>query len=248
MADLKSTLKAILPPILLNALTGAGGKKCSSWQQACALAEAYDADLVNRFRVERHALRTVDGSILQGSVLNLVALALNRPGLAVTDFGGATGDLGLEFLNAHPASNYIVVENPTMVGLMQGKTAVNFTTDIPPECDIFFTSSTLQYLADPMTVLRKGLESARLAAILTRNSFSETESFHVQKSWLFDNGAGPIPPGYSTRRISYPHRTIQESKIMSLAREMGFHCQSRLEEVSNSRGGSYGKQLVFFRD
>lgn len=177
----------------------------------------------------------------------MVIPGLNRPTLEVTDFGGATGDLGLEFLDAYPASSYTVVENPNLVALMHGKTAVRFTPEMPPECDVFFSSGTLQYIDEPMSVLRKGLKSARLAAILTRNSFSEAESFHVQKSWLFENGTGPIPPGYVNRRISYPHRTIRESDVMRLAHELGLRCQSRLEESSGTRGDSYGKQLVFLR-
>jgi putative methyltransferase (TIGR04325 family) len=247
MRNLKRTIKAMLPPLLLDALTGAVGKRYPTWQKACTSAGTYEADLVNRFRADRSALRSSDGTILQGSVLSLLAPGLNRSSLVITDFGGATGDLGLEFLNDYPASSYVVVENSTMVSLMHGKTAIRFTSEMPSECDVFFTSGTLQYLEEPMEILRKGLASARLAAILVRNSFSETETFHVQKSWLFDNGTGPIPVGYRNRLISYPHRTIRESEVMKTAKSMGFRCSSRLEESSGSRGDSYGKQLVLLR-
>ena len=247
MANLRQAIRAVLPPIVMDLVPGTAGKRCSTWQQACARAGTYEADLINRFRTERHALRTADGSVLQSTVLSLVILAFNRPALEITDFGGGTGDLGIELLDVLPASKYTVVENPTLVALMHGKAAVKFTTAMPPECDVFFTSSTIQYIDDPMAVLKEGLGGARLAAVLARNSFSEVESFHVQRSWLFDNGTGPIPPGYSNQRISYPHRTIRESAVMKLAHELGFRCQSRLEEISGSRGDSYGKQLVFVR-
>jgi putative methyltransferase (TIGR04325 family) len=246
VTKIKRLLKSLLPPIIADAVRP-GDARFSSWEEACAHAGSYDADLVNRFRCARHALSTVDPAILQTSILGLVAFSLRGEPLTITDFGGATGDLGQAFLSAYPSGRYIVVENPTMVELMRGKTAVEYTTEIPRQCDVFFTSSTLQYLGNPMKVWEDGLRSAKTAAILTRNSFSETEVFRVQRSNLFNNGMGPIPPGYQDVQITYPHRTIPESAIMALARAMGFRCMSRLEEASGSLADSYGKQLVFLR-
>ena len=246
MTRIKRVIKSLLPPVIVDAIRPKE-LRFPTWGEVCAHAGGYDADLVNRFRSERHELNTVDPAILQGSVLGLVVLALPQTSLTITDFGGATGDLGQAFLHAYPSSRYVVVENPTMVGLMRGKTPVQYTTDMPEHCDVFFTSSTLQYLDDPMKMLGEGLRSAKLAVILTRNSFSETETFRVQRSNLFDNGMGPIPPGYQNIQISYPHRTIRESAVLDLARGMGFRCVSRLEEASGSLMDSYGKQLVFLR-
>jgi len=247
MANLKRAIRLLLPPILLEAVRRPAEQRFSTWREACARADSYDADLVNRFRLERHRIGKVDASVLQGNILGLTALALREEALAITDFGGATGDLGQAFLQAYPLGTYVVVENPTMVGLMQGKSPVQYTTTIPQRCDIFFTSSTLQYLDDPMKVLEEGFRSAKRAAILVRNSFSETETFRVQRSFLFDNGMGPIPQGYQNVQISYPHRTIRESAVLDLARNAGFQCVSRLEEASGSLPDSYGKQLVFLR-
>jgi len=247
MTKFKRAIKLLLPPIILQAVSRPADQRFSTWQEACAHADSYDADLVNRFRHERHRINKVDAAVLQGNILGLTVLALQETALAITDFGGATGDLGQSFLQAYPAGSYVVVENPTMVGLMQGKTPVRYTTVIPQQCDVFFTSSTLQYLDDPMKVLEEGFRSAKRAAILTRNSFSETETFRVQRSFLFDNGMGPIPQGYQNVQISYPHRTIRESAVLELARNAGFRCVARLEEASGSLPDSYGKQLVFLR-
>jgi putative methyltransferase (TIGR04325 family) len=247
MIKIKRVIKSLLPPLIVDTIRRPKELRFSTWREACAQAGSYNAELVNRFRSERHALNTVDTAILQGNVLGLVVLALRKEPLAITDFGGATGDLGRAFLHAYPSSRYVVVENLTMVGLMREKTPVQYTTTMPEQCDLFFTSSTLQYLDDPMKVLEDGLRSANLAAVLTRNSFSETETFRVQRSHLFDNGMGPIPHGYQNIDISYPHRTIRESAVLDLARAMGFRCVSRLEETSGSLTDSYGKQLVFLR-
>ena len=244
---MKRVIGALLPPVITNIARRSGDRRFSTWREACARAASYNADLVNRFRSERHELSTVDAGILQGSVLGLVVLALNREALNITDFGGATGDLGQAFLEAYPSSKYVVVENPTLVEFMRGKTSVEYATSMPECCDVFYTSSTLQYLDDPMKILEIGLRSARLGAVLTRNSFSESDTFRVQRSNLFDNGMGPIPAGYQNIEITYPHRTIRESMVQNLARELGFRCIARLEEASGSLAGSYGKQLVFFR-
>jgi putative methyltransferase (TIGR04325 family) len=240
--------KAILPAGVVSALRQAmAGPAVPSWEAACAGAGSYDDGLVNRFRVERHELYASDGSALKNCVLNIVAQRFPDAGLTVTDFGGATGILGTDFLKAFPRSDYVVVENPTMVSLMQGRSPVKFSTEMPPACDIFFTSSALQYVDDPLAVLKQGFSSATRAVILVRNSFSETETFHVQTSRLFANGMGPIPHGYSDCEISYPHRTIRESDVMTLAEGAGFTCVARLEEISGAIGDSYGRQLVFLR-
>jgi hypothetical protein len=58
------------------------------------------------------------------------------------------GDLAIE---ANPTIRYTLVKNPIMVSLMQQQqTKVQFTTEIPDECDIFYTSGTLQYISGPM--------------------------------------------------------------------------------------------------
>jgi putative methyltransferase (TIGR04325 family) len=243
----KRAIKFLLPPIIFAVVDRSRELRFSTWSQACAHADSYNADLVNRFRSQRHNPNAVNAGAMRGNVLSLVLLALQDQSLAITDYGGATGDIGQAFLHAYPSGRYTIVENPTMVSLMEGKTQVEYTTEMPKQCDVFFTSSTLQYLDDPMKVLESGLRSARLAAILTRNSFSETETFRVQKSNLFDNGMGPIPPGYENIQISYPHRTIRESAVLDLADKLGFRCVSRLEETSGAQSESYGKQLVFLR-
>lgn len=188
-----------------------------SWSAARAAAGAYDNDLVHRFRLARSAGFQSDGSILKRSALRDIGLA------RVVDFGGATGELGAEFIAAFPGSAYIVVENPRLVAMIgDSYRGVTFTATQPHDCDVFYTSGTLQYIADPLAILTDGFASARKLVILERNAFSETETFHVQKAPLFDNGMGPIPRGYSNKILRYAHRTIRESDVGLLAKENGF--------------------------
>lgn len=242
---LKSRIKPFIPPILAVALQGS--RTVSSWEEACRSSNTYDTAQLNAFREARSAGRQVDGSLLAASVLGLLGLMIEDFTPSVTDFGGATGDLGADFLQAFPKATYTVVETETMANLMHDKSAVQFATTVPVSCDIFYSSGTLQYLDDPLSVLAAGLESARRFVALVRNSFSEREIFQVQVSKLFDNGVGPIPTGFSNRNISYPHRTLKESAVVALAASKGFRCISRLEETSGALGESYGRQLVFER-
>ncbi len=192
-----------------------------------------------------------DGAVLLGTLLKLVAAAIGKDDLVVTDFGGSCGELGSDFLRAFPRATFQIVENDTLVKAMQAhKSRPGFTSTIPPVCDVFYTSGTLQYLDDPMAVLGAGFASARHAVILARNSFCDRPLFRVQKAHLFENGGGPIPAGHEDADVTYPHRTINEGEILRLAKDQGFACVARMEEQSGVyayQGDVYGKQLVFMR-
>jgi putative methyltransferase (TIGR04325 family) len=243
-------LKDITPPLLVDALRKPVPAALPSWQHALAQAgQSYSSDLVNRFRVDR-ALLNGDQNETSG-VLLLVAAMIGMPDLAITDFGGSAGDHAGPLLERFPKAQYVVVENPSFVAYASNKFApVRFRTEIPEACDIFFTSCALQYVENPYEVVSKGLASASRACIFIRNSFAETEVVRVQESRLFNNGHGAIPPGYIDRTISYPHRTIVESRIVEIARRHNFELVGRLYEPMTAWPASrdtYGRQLVFLR-
>jgi putative methyltransferase (TIGR04325 family) len=167
----RATLKGLVPPIAHVLLRS--GRRYSTWEGACAAASSYDYEALNAFKVARSAQRRVDGSLLTASVLQLAALALRKPDVAVTDFGGATGDLGRDFLAAWPGASYTVVETPALVAMMQGHSAVRFEPSIPKTCDLFFSSGTLQYVDKPMEVMAEGFTSALHAVVLVRNTFCD---------------------------------------------------------------------------
>jgi putative methyltransferase (TIGR04325 family) len=219
----------------------------ASWDEAVANSAKYsDADLT-LFKIKRGEDRIVDGSLLAESPLKYITI---EDGCTITDFGGSIGDVGLEVLAVYPQVNYVVVENETMVEMMRGRNAVQFTTSIPDECDIFYTSGTLQYVSDPMGAFEAGVKSARRAVVLARNSFCKNEIFRVQKSPLFDNGRGPLPNGFTNRVISYPHRTINEDAVRAIAEKHGFKCQEGQEASSGvlrHNDEVYGVDLVFTR-
>jgi putative methyltransferase (TIGR04325 family) len=243
----RATLKGLVPPIAHVLLRG--GKRYPTWEEARAAVSSYDNEAMNAFKVARSALRHVDGSLLTASVLQLTALTLKKSDVAVTDFGGATGDLGRDFLAAWPGASYTVVETPALVAMMQAHGAVRFEPSIPRTCDVFFSSGTLQYVDRPMEVLAEGFQSARHAVVLVRNTFCDEAQYHVQRSRLFENGYGPIPKGFRNTTVRYPHQTINEGSVQALADRHGFHCVARLEEAIDLQhpGQVHGKQLVFMK-
>jgi len=229
-------------------------RRFSSWQAACdASQESYSSQRVNEFRVDRYRCNFEEGHsrlhVLDGALVLVAALC--GPDTRVTDFGGATGDHGEALLALVPTVNYTVVENEVLVSLMgQSRPPINFTTRLPDQCDIFFTSGTLQCIADPYTTLDRGFASAKRAVILSRNNFCDEEIFRLQESWLFSNGGGLVPSGYENVKIRYPNRTIIESSVHAIAERHGFRLMARFDDNSGVLPGNdraYTGQLVFLR-
>jgi len=225
-------------------------KRAVSWEDACARAGSYVEDYVNQFRVARAAGYIPNGSFFRENVLAVVAHHCSKPDMEITDLGGATGELGADLLLCYPQAHFTVVENQPLVALMAKemmRAKVTFASRLPATCDIFYSSGTLQYLADPMALLMQGLESARSAAVLRRNNFSDVERFDIQKSRLHHNGTGPIPDGFPDQEISYPRRTLRESDVIAAARSRGFELVAGLPGWDGAGEGNYDKQLVFWR-
>lgn len=228
------------------------GDSVGSWDEACNRVDGgYYQRGLTRFRVARARLHVPDGSLLLSNVLALAARLVGRADMAVTDFGGSTGEIGADFLLAWPGASYCVVENPRLVGRMQAEAmreGVTFATEMPAQCDIFYCSGALQYLAEPLQIWDAGLQSARHCAILRRNHFAPEEAFDIQTSRLFHNGHGPLPRGFADFALAYPRRTLVESQLHALARHRGFSCIANLDEPEDSEPGRYSRQLIFWRD
>jgi putative methyltransferase (TIGR04325 family) len=222
-----------------------------SWEAAKRAAATYGDSALTAFRAVRSIGHKANGQGILATPLNLLAIALGRENLSIIDLGGSTGELGKDFLARYPRGSYCVVETPALVESMRAaRPELQFATTVSGQCDVFYTSGTLQYLDDPMSALAAGMKSARSAVVLARNSFCDTDLYRVQKSRLFDNGSGDVPPGFSDCWITYPHRTINEGAVMRMAADHGFSCAARMEETSGVyryRGAVYGKQLVFLK-
>ncbi len=245
--SVKSVLRGIVPPLVWDIARQLAHKNriYRSWEAAAVAAGTYDDLLVNQFRAARHS-EVID---LSDNALAWLIEFIPGPS-SIVDFGGATGEVGTALLATGADISCTVVENSTLVEQMRGRGGLRFTSDIPPSCDIFFTSGTLQFLPDPYAALEQGFASAKRAVVLKRNNFSEREVFRVHRSALFENGRGAIPPGFENRVISYPTRTVAESRVRQIAELHGFRLVARTHEtdgVACPEDGVYGAQLVFLR-
>jgi putative methyltransferase (TIGR04325 family) len=220
----------LTPPLIwsaLHRLRSSPQPTFASWEDAAAAAGAYSDKLANEFRVARAARGAEAGWLPDPLATPLAWLCAMFPGhLEITDFGGATGELGVAVGQIRPNIAYTVVENPTLVSLMAPRDSVRFTSDLPEKCDIFYSSGTLQYLPDPYKAFETGAKSAQLALVLSRNCFCDRDIFKVQTSPLYDNGGGPLPD-LPDALISWPHRTVSEAKIQVIAASHGFRLVSR---------------------
>jgi putative methyltransferase (TIGR04325 family) len=150
-------------------------KAFQTWEAAenHAAQNSYSGNLVNEFRVARRRGidQTISWTVAYKTAVNPVLAAVIEDRFIVTDFGGATGDMGDLTIEANPSIQYTVVENPVMVRLMQQEeTKVRFLTEIPSECDVFYTSGTLQYISRPYEMLRAGFLSTKRYAVLVRSA------------------------------------------------------------------------------
>jgi putative methyltransferase (TIGR04325 family) len=218
-------------------------KAYPNWEAASKAAgqNNYAGSILNEFRVARR--RGVDQATLSPALASLV-----RDRFRIVDFGGSTGDLGDLLIEANPSISYTVVENPTMVHLMQQQqTRVLFSITIPIECDVFFTSGTIQYISEPYQALREGFSSAAKYAVLVRNNFADVDRFTIHRSRLFDNGSGPLPTGFNNLVMRCPMRTIQEKRVHEIATECGLVLDQRRDDPDFTYKGGYSKDLIFRR-
>lgn len=210
-------------------------------ERAAGDTDSYTGATINEFRIARRV------GLDQAAFDPLLAQFV-RDGCRVTDFGGSTGDLGDLLTEQNPSIHYTVVENPLMVSLMQKQaTRVHFTTTIPDECDIFYSSSTLHYIRNPYDVLQQGFKSATHHVILVRNNFADDEKFMVHRSKLYDNGSGPLPAGFKNLVMRCPMRTVQERKIRDIALTCKFSPIVEKRDKGLNHKGGYSMRLVFER-
>lgn len=220
-----------------------------NWAAAVQAAnESYASESLTAFRIAR--ARKNDGRESE--------LAYRPPQLldritgagSFVDFGGSTGELCMAFREVLPHCSFIVVENASLVAAARDfRSDITFLPALPDKFDVFYSSGTLQYLEEPYLLWRKALSRTGQVAFLARNAFSHRPIYTVQKSRLFDNGAGAIPEGFADGWVQYPHQTISEKMICEIAEAQGFQLLHRAAGRNSGAiaSESYGADLLFAR-
>jgi putative methyltransferase (TIGR04325 family) len=147
----------------------------------------------------------------------------------VNDFGGAAGIhyfLTKTFLPK--LKSWTVIETKAMVDLQRNNPierlrflTLEDLTQAPSECDLLYLSSSLQYVEDPTTVLKKLMLSNPKLLLISRTPFnhSDTKVKFIQTSRLSSNGPGPLPIGYKDCKIGYEVNVPNYKEIIDLLEE-----------------------------
>jgi len=108
--------------------------------------------------------------------------------------------------------------------------------------DLVFTSSTLQYCPNPLLALKALTELNANYLFITRTPFTESidSLVTIQTSNLSANGPGPLPKGFSDRKIRYPITYASRVAIENILNEK-YEIQFMTEEGSGSFGFSNEK-------
>jgi putative methyltransferase (TIGR04325 family) len=218
---------------------------------------SYEAELLNRFRVERARLNVrflEPGDLSPSFAVALEALrGCRAPRPTVVDLGGACGEWGwLLRRESGRDLDHVVVESPDLAARLSGDPFFDWfrcVTDLPGAFDVFLSSGTLQYLEDPYAPLERAFQRARERVVLVRNGFGATEVFRVQRSRLGDNGAGArLPPGFDPETpVTYPHRTVRKDRVLDLAARAGWRVVLRRPAAPSGSGPAVDEDLVFAR-
>lgn len=248
---MNSLLKELAHPIVRRIRQG---RFYDTYEAAAAAAGTpYDTEELTRFRVERAWLNRPTRPYANASLPFLISATVGLEAPVVVDFGGATGDVALQLADFVPGVRFVVVETPGMARACADIFTHCAFSDTPPaDCDVFYSSSTLQYVPDPHAVLAAGFRAARRAVILTRNTFADRRTFHVQQSRLGNNGGGDIlPKGFDPRRLlRYPHGTLIYDEVLRLAGAEGWTLRLRIANDESTRAhgpGMWGADLLFTR-
>jgi hypothetical protein len=163
----------------------------------------------------------------------------------IVDFGGGVGEVARGIVAAIPGTTVVVVEQAGILSRAKGTPGVTFSSEIG-QCDLFFTSSCLNYVDNHLRYVEKGFESARCAAVFSRNAFSEQDEFHVQRMRLNKNGPLGVTGDAWT---DLAHHTVRESDIVSIGKRYGFQLTKRIPAAVDESltGRSYDVSLVFLK-
>lgn len=250
---LKELVKAVVPQsVIVSAYQWhMREKRYISWADAASASADYAAPDLTSFRVAR-SRQIVGGEEPYARPPEELLSVFGSPTGSFVDFGGSAGEMCAVLQRRFPSWVFTVVETKAMANAARSlRPSISYSDQLPDAFDVFYSSGTLQYLANPERVWRDALGKTARYAYLARNAFSDRKIYSVQLSRLFDNGAGPVPEGFKNIRVRYPKQTLSEANIREIAGEMGFSMAARVADqntgVTGTKDDIYGADLLFKR-
>jgi putative methyltransferase (TIGR04325 family) len=240
---MKTLLKRYIPSFLLKAskpIIPDQPVAYKTYEEATTASQngAYENNDLVKVVVEKNLLYKkkfqADAVFDLPALRTLIAIGLSktRSSLNVIDFGGGGGyhyTIASNALGGQDSLRWNVVETTAMTNEAQriaNKNLKFFDNIIEAKndlesVDLVFTSSALQYCPNPLTFLKQLTEINAKYLFITRTPFTDIEEdiFSSQVSQLSANGPGPLPPGYTDRKITYPITYVSKSKVEKILKE-----------------------------
>jgi putative methyltransferase (TIGR04325 family) len=224
---MKKLVQSLTLPMLVRMVKHAVNppRKYGSYEEALADCDQVGYELNDIVRVVAEKTAAFRSQIQQKPILDTwtvrtligTGLASSSGGLKVLDFGGGAGHhyfIARQVLGQSANVTWGVVETPAMVlaatplqdvDLRFFNSVEEASAAISP-VDLVFTSGALQYCPDPLFYLQRLVEVGARYVYVTRTEVTEAQQPKVslQTSKLSSNGPGPLPSGFSDRKLTYP--------------------------------------------
>ncbi len=251
---------------LLNKLNN---KSFSSYEEALRFCEkktkgVYESEIISEYRFRKtNIFLENEGNILAAPSIPLLMFALNyylkkenskAPGLI--DFGGACGESIIVLHKIFSDEIYEkswIIESPQVVKESKNwefAKNIKFSSNLNEiisknNIDIFFTSSCIQYLKNPLEILSQVAESNISLVVLTRNHFSSKNEIRVQISSLSENGIGSHLKEYKDNLIYFPKTSIDPKKVIELFVKNGYSILINSRNKYELNNSDQGGDLIF---
>ena len=267
MLILKSKIKNLLKYLGIIKL-----KEFDSYKKALQFCEkrtkgSYEANFLSKYRFEKFSNLLKKGlNINDFKWTNIYLFSIsfymyknkgNYP--RILDFGGGCGEsifLSKQIFGKEVISKSWIIESPQTVKeskLWNFSKNLKFDSDIfnvlkNNTFDIFFTSGTIQYLEDPLLILKTIAKSQIPLVALTRNNFSKKKKIYSQESYLSANGVGVHLKKYGNPKVFFPNSSLDKEEIIKLFFDNGYQMIIDNYALSGKYGDdNYGGDLVFFK-
>lgn len=161
------------------------------------------------------------------SAINHILITTEKKEMKILDYGGACGEHYLairKFLPAHLSVRWVVIDRPDMVKIAVSRNLSSeelvFISDLEKikGVDLIFSSSILQFEANPYHTLKKLLELKARFILFDQVclNLNNSDSVGVSQSLLSEHGPGPLPDYYRDKPLKLPYTLLAFNRFMSL--------------------------------
>ena len=244
-------LKSLIPPALLNLRQREKVELFPTYWQALAKCSTGYSDhgLLEVILAKTLAYRNRIGTgVLDSGDVARMAIPLGylrSDHIRVLDFGGACGAHCYLARHLFPGVKlrWAVVETEGMakIAASYGDKHLSFHSTISGALtmlngvDLVISSGTLQCLPHPLAGLKDLMAINAPHLWLTRVKTTAAKQIFIQRTYLSENGPGPLPPGFTNRLVAYPRTELPASDYENVLATR-YDIKLRIDEGHGMRG------------